>query len=1401
MASLMNATQGQALQNLSQQQLYDILQNFSENQKRTAGAVALAQQQAAQQAQQQQQQRERELKEQREREQKQREREQQLKREQQLQNMMRMQQQANQKAAQQAQHTPTASASTANQNQTLQNFMMLLQQQQNNRQLQPNSLISQMGNSANQTLQLQQIQQFLTPNSLSTPQMFQQYQQALLRQSQQQAAATTRADEPRRPSLMSNLQQTPQSQLNLNLLNNEQKPSNLGSITTGVPLRPNTNYGIGVSAQTATTTTLNKPAEQKAMTSQQQGLEEKREKKDVRDKIDKTEADMKVIDAQYAATKKKREQLQALIRSRKEEMERERVEAEAEARAAAAKAAANAEAIRSRIPMIEKIESENLAIIEEKVKKMNLEIPSSAPSSSLTAINERYKVIRPFLIDQLRRKNAMQTKKMKEHEEAYEAKYQQWLKRVEKAEKAPKKVARDQKNRELFEKVFPEIKKEREDRERNERHERIQQAAEGIIKTKEEKVTERSCQVPLLALNREKFAFINNNNLISDDELSRTNEAISDFVDSWTEDEKKTFNDKIRIFGKNFHALSHFYWTKTATDMVKYYYATKSEMKYKNSYPKNKKKPNKLAKPIQMPEFRDMFDHLMETCSKPDIFTHICCIICDGDMKIFKTVPSMSTEKDKLYKKILKEQELRQKMPICTKCFGSFKKTAIRCPVGTCPGGKRKQKPSRAPPTEFYDQPLETQCAIVRQLRFHPATPKICSNCYKRIQQEIENIESNPYYRQVLPVPLSKRKPAWNIHRIHKLFDLVRELGREWLLISQRLAEPQHTFKPSPRQCRAIHERLRYFWLLKERRMMLQKQAKKISKQYRRIRRSNRHLKKEESVESDIIVIEEIKPNKSVENGMDRLDASSARLLKNEDIKPIIGIKRPLQENDIVPDSIKSQLEARIKGHLSGADMGCRGQTPVDINRMGSGQTAVDITHLMQPAEMFNSSSISGSYPYPGQYGHVKSDTKDANMDSKQNAEGKNFNMNNMSTPNIMQQHHNLMAGLASQNLPKSMVHNIPQSLVNHSVQNLAHGQNMAHSAHNLAHSAQNLVTSSGQPSQLSPVGAQKSTLSSKLDLNQLSKAIQQHFPRNLQLSNSPMGFMSAHGFNTSTEETIKLLLLHFKIPVTSPNWREQLEACLQKSTQQELALLQYRINGFRQSGYEEPKCITGIGIKCPVNGVVAMAQQQASTTVQSPPAKKMKEDRPVDENRPNRKSGLATAVLDQTKRPQAAQNAKQLAPPNNTHRPASTPLVEDSERKPLKQELANIQQARTPDPSLAMEVDVELNTRDVPKKVLSSTGLSTKIKQNTTENTAPIYEELSDSDSDQSRPPSANGTSQVVIEKNIKDWPPMVNMWNLEPEDLEKIRAVRVPLIKLPPIKYPEPGQLPSPPYEDLSD
>lgn len=59
-------------------------------------------------------------------------------------------------------------------------------------------------------------------------------------------------------------------------------------------------------------------------------------------------------------------------------------------------------------------------------------------------------------------------------------------------------------------------------------------------------------------------------------------------------------------------------------------------------------------------------------------FKKLPCLICSNDVHLFGDIlPKMKPEKEKLRHKILKEQEYREKMPICNKCYSLYKKTSM----------------------------------------------------------------------------------------------------------------------------------------------------------------------------------------------------------------------------------------------------------------------------------------------------------------------------------------------------------------------------------------------------------------------------------------------------------------------------------------------------------------------------------------------------------------------------------------------------------------------------------------------------------------------------------------------------------------------------------------------------
>lgn len=81
-------------------------------------------------------------------------------------------------------------------------------------------------------------------------------------------------------------------------------------------------------------------------------------------------------------------------------------------------------------------------------------------------IHEQYLTFRSSLILHLRKLKSERAKRNQELADKYAKLSLEWQKRVEKIESSAKRKARDARNRELFEKVFVELRKQREDKER-----------------------------------------------------------------------------------------------------------------------------------------------------------------------------------------------------------------------------------------------------------------------------------------------------------------------------------------------------------------------------------------------------------------------------------------------------------------------------------------------------------------------------------------------------------------------------------------------------------------------------------------------------------------------------------------------------------------------------------------------------------------------------------------------------------------------------------------------------------------------------------------------------------------------------------------------------------------------
>nr|XP_023022666.1 uncharacterized protein LOC111510921 [Leptinotarsa decemlineata] len=170
---------------------------------------------------------------------------------------------------------------------------------------------------------------------------------------------------------------------------------------------------------------------------------------------------------------------------------------------------------------------------------------------------------------------------------------QDWLRKVDKIECSTKRKAKDVKNREFFEKVFPELRKQREDKERfNRVGSRVKSEAdmEEIMDNLQEQALEdkkmRSYAVipPILFDKKAKrIKYDDNNGFVEDMDVVYKSRR---FLNVWTASEKEIFKEKYLQHPKNFGCIASYLDRKSVSDCVHYYYLSKKTENYKQLFRK-----------------------------------------------------------------------------------------------------------------------------------------------------------------------------------------------------------------------------------------------------------------------------------------------------------------------------------------------------------------------------------------------------------------------------------------------------------------------------------------------------------------------------------------------------------------------------------------------------------------------------------------------------------------------------------------------------------------------------------------------------------------------------------------------------------------------------------------------
>ncbi|XP_050519955.1 uncharacterized protein LOC126893623 isoform X3 [Daktulosphaira vitifoliae] len=232
---------------------------------------------------------------------------------------------------------------------------------------------------------------------------------------------------------------------------------------------------------------------------------------------------------------------------------------------------------------------ESRTSLEKFANKTDLPLYNQPSDADIYHENRRkYAVFKSRLLEHLRKKKMEQQQKKTEITETYSKLYKEWIRRVEKIESSQKKKSKEAKHRELFEKVFPELRKQREDKERFNRvgariksEADLEEIMDGLQEQEMEDKKMRSYAViPPLMLepNERHLTYLNNNGLVLD---YKTEYNEKKYVNIWTQQEKDVFKDRFIAHPKNFGAIASYLDKKCPADCVKYYYLSKPKEEYK----------------------------------------------------------------------------------------------------------------------------------------------------------------------------------------------------------------------------------------------------------------------------------------------------------------------------------------------------------------------------------------------------------------------------------------------------------------------------------------------------------------------------------------------------------------------------------------------------------------------------------------------------------------------------------------------------------------------------------------------------------------------------------------------------------------------------------------------------
>uniref|UniRef100_A0A914XG09 Uncharacterized protein n=1 Tax=Plectus sambesii TaxID=2011161 RepID=A0A914XG09_9BILA len=415
----------------------------------------------------------------------------------------------------------------------------------------------------------------------------------------------------------------------------------------------------------------------------------------------------------------------------------------------------------------------------------------------------KHQLFKPALIQYVKRLRQAREIRERYLTERYNTLTASWKKKIERWEKNPKRIARDVKNREIFERTFPELKRQREERERMGRVERVQtgglltggsrtEAETSVAAEPEEedkKMRQAAVIPPMLLdeLTRKRLRYNNRNGLVRDP-VGEQKHRIELFLSCWTDDEKRIFKDRLMLYGKNFAAISMFLERKDTKDCVWFYYLTKKRANYKQMMRKRRRKPVKVYRAPVMPRIEDIeatandpLDDIAPSKQEPEHHCIVCKVKIDSASNPGRVLTRACYEMYGLDASQVNPTDVR----VCQKCrLGVLKNKYSRCPVGTCTTARRKVKPTRPMPPRWKELTIDQRSFVQKTMQIADDVTKCCSGCHKRILRKVEQLLCGELDEE-LATHLSS---FWSPSEQERLRAVVIEIGTDnWDLVAVRM--------------------------------------------------------------------------------------------------------------------------------------------------------------------------------------------------------------------------------------------------------------------------------------------------------------------------------------------------------------------------------------------------------------------------------------------------------------------------------------------------------------------------------------------------------------------------------------------------------------------------------------